>query len=642
MAPLSRPAILSLTALTLHFSVLSIVLHLSRTLPGRRYHASSAIFLTEAGKILVSFLLVLSTGELRPAVRERLKLRAMLRQQEEENREEERERERGERERREEEEWRREMSGNGGRGGGNGAAAGRRRSTEEKQGLLGAGGTEDGWTEATVVPMHRRTSSLTNSSASKEDSSSRTPLSPTSRTGPGSSLSINVPLANGNSTKPASAPSLALIPATPVPDPSPTRFPDQSALYPERPLDARFSSRYGEGESVLDDLGTGEWWRCLWAAVWGEGVWKLAVLAALFCFQGNAQYVASGNLSVPLFQLAYQLKIPATAMCSVILLNKALSRQQWASLFILTFGVGLVQLFSVTGGNTAEPPSPTPASGESSSSSSFDALSAHSEAPPNQMLGLAAVVAACMSSGFASVYFERILKVPSTTSSSSSSSASSSVSNSPDLSSPTLPSSIHQTQPSHPHPPLPDPDSILPSGKPSLWIRNIQLSIFGLAVGLPIVLWEIRGCLGALDYGYLDASADQGAAAAAAFATKQVREMVWWEKAHQVARAAGEGFFDGFNGITWVVIALQITGGLLSALVMQYADNLLKCFSTSLSILISVAASVVLFNFHITLGILSGSILVLGATFAYTSPSKDWRWRPSAHYSPLPQGLGTR
>lgn len=51
--------------------------------------------------------------------------------------------------------------------------------------------------------------------------------------------------------------------------------------------------------------------------MFGEGVWKLAILAALFCFQGNAQYVASGNLSVPIFQLAYQLKVRLDSALSV-------------------------------------------------------------------------------------------------------------------------------------------------------------------------------------------------------------------------------------------------------------------------------------------------------------------------------------
>jgi hypothetical protein len=34
--------------------------------------------------------------------------------------------------------------------------------------------------------------------------------------------------------------------------------------------------------------------------------------------------------------------------------------------------------------------------------------------------------------------------------------------------------------------------------------------------------------------------------------------------------------------------------------VMKYADNLLKCFATSLSILLSVVASVVLFDFNVS------------------------------------------
>ncbi|GAA6042392.1 hypothetical protein JCM8097_004494 [Rhodosporidiobolus ruineniae] len=610
MAPLSRAALLSLTALTLHYSVLSIVLHLSRTLPGRRYHASSAIFLTELGKILVSLLLVLWTGELRTAVRERLKLREVLRLRDEERAEEMREVERVRAAREDEERWIREIGVGRVERNGSGEGEGEKNGKEEA-----------GRSEATVVPMttvHRRTSSLAGSDSSA-------PLSPT-RTGPGSSLTINVPLANkpkSSSLAATGAPSLAIIPATPVPDPSPTRFPDQSALYPERPLETRSADHGAAG--VLDDLGSVEWWRCLWATVWGEGVWKLAVLAALFCFQGNAQYLASSHLSVPIFQLAYQLKIPATAMCSVILLNKALSRQQWASLFILTFGVGLVQLFSVTAATEPSDLEPPPPSSQPTERAALDALSPHSDAPPNQMLGLAAVIAACISSGFASTYFERILKVPSSSSSKSPSSP-----NPSHALSPTLPSTNQQ-------PPLPDPTTIVPLGQPSLWIRNIQLSIFGLGVGLPIVLWEMRGCLGAMDYGYLAASADQGVEAA-------MEAMGWWDRAKWVAATAGGNFFDGFNAITWVVIALQLTGGLLSALVMKHADNLLKCFSTSLSILISVAASVLLFNFRVSLGIFLGACLVIGATFVYTSPSKDWRWRPSfsgtangSNYSPIPQ-----
>ncbi|GAA5927500.1 hypothetical protein JCM1841_000942 [Sporobolomyces salmonicolor] len=616
MAPLTRPALLSLVALTLHYSVLSLVLHYSRTLPGPRYHASSAIFLTELGKILVSLALVLRTGELRGYVRERARIRAQCEvgRVMDEVREQEKERERR-KERAQEEEKGDAESDDGWVGIGMDEIA--REETLEL--LPNAKGKDkdlrdgDGWKENTVVPvtLHRRTSSQSLSSSKS--------TSPTSRTGPGPCLSINVSRAQSYAPS-TSAPTLALIPATPAPEPSPTRFPDPSSLYPERPLHDPWADR-----TVLDDLVDPEWWRTLRATVFGPGCWKLAVLAALFFFQGNAQYIASGNLSVPLFQLAYQLKIPATAMCSVILLNRALTRQQWMALFILTFGVGLVQLFSVL--SSATPPSPAlPATTAPSSprSSALEALSPHSTQPPNQALGLAAVVAACLSSGFASCYFERILKVP-LSAPPSSPLVPTSPSSSPLMTtasttatSPTLPST---TVPSLPPALLPALSSLTPP-KPSLWIRNIQLSFFGLLVGLPVVLWEMHGDLFP---GVLESEAeylDEGGG--------------WWTWTR--AGSVVGTFFDGFNAVTWVVVGLQLTGGLLSALVMQHADNLLKCFSTSLSILLSVAASVVLFQFQMSLGITLGALLVLGATFAYTAPSatqdvfqaRAWRARPRA------------
>ena len=56
-----------------------------------------------------------------------------------------------------------------------------------------------------------------------------------------------------------------------------------------------------------------------------------------------------------------------------------------------------------------------------------------------------------------------------------------------------------------------------------------------------------------------------------------------------------------------------------------YADTILKCFSTSVSILISVVASVFLFNFQLTPGVATGSGLVVFATYAYVAPT--WRFR---------------
>ena len=51
-----------------------------------------------------------------------------------------------------------------------------------------------------------------------------------------------------------------------------------------------------------------------------------------------------------LFFTRYQLKILSTAIMSVLILNKAISRQQWAALGILTAGVACVQISSMPSG----------------------------------------------------------------------------------------------------------------------------------------------------------------------------------------------------------------------------------------------------------------------------------------------------
>lgn len=51
-------------------------------------------------------------------------------------------------------------------------------------------------------------------------------------------------------------------------------------------------------------------------------------------------------LTVPLHlptKVTYQLKIPCTALCMVLMLNRSLSRLQWLSVCMLCGGVALVQ-----------------------------------------------------------------------------------------------------------------------------------------------------------------------------------------------------------------------------------------------------------------------------------------------------------
>ena len=69
-------------------------------------------------------------------------------------------------------------------------------------------------------------------------------------------------------------------------------------------------------------------------------------------------------------------------------------------------------------------------------------------------------------------------------------------------------------------------------------------------------------------------------------------------------------------------IACQSAGGLIVAVVVKYADNILKGFATSISIVISAIASVALFGSQIGTIFMFGTVLVLSATYMYSLPDK--------------------
>jgi len=72
-----------------------------------------------------------------------------------------------------------------------------------------------------------------------------------------------------------------------------------------------------------------------------------------------------------------------------------------------------------------------------------------------------------------------------------------------------------------------------------------------------------------------------------------------------------KGFFYGYNGVVWTAIAFQAIGGIVVALCVAYADNILKNFATSVSILISFVASVYFFDFEVTRNVYSSLRVLL-------------------------------
>ncbi|EER04422.1 hypothetical protein Pmar_PMAR028771 [Perkinsus marinus ATCC 50983] len=70
----------------------------------------------------------------------------------------------------------------------------------------------------------------------------------------------------------------------------------------------------------------------------------MCVPALCYAVQKNALYLAITHLQAAVFQITYQGKILTTALFSVMMLNKRLSRRQIFSLIVLLVGVSIVQL----------------------------------------------------------------------------------------------------------------------------------------------------------------------------------------------------------------------------------------------------------------------------------------------------------
>lgn len=193
-------------------------------------------------------------------------------------------------------------------------------------------------------------------------------------------------------------------------------------------------------------------------------------------------------------------------MFAVLILNKKLLRTQWSALVVLVVGVVLVQL--------------------PSSSQQEEPLG---NLEQNRLVGFLAAAGACVLSGFAGIYFEKILKGSDIT----------------------------------------------------VWMRNVQLSLLSIPFGFLTCFISDR------------------------------------------AKIQEDGFFFGYDYFIWYLIFLQAGGGLIVAMVVKYADNILKGFATSLAIIISCIVSVFIFGLILTFQFTIGAALVIVSIFlyGYTPPS---------------------
>ncbi|KAE9409635.1 nucleotide-sugar transporter [Gymnopus androsaceus JB14] len=126
-------------------------------------------------------------------------------------------------------------------------------------------------------------------------------------------------------------------------------------------------------------------------------------------------------------------------------------------------------------------------------------------------------------------------------------------------------------------------EMVLKNSQADLWVRNVQLSLFSL---LPCVAHIIFS--------------NSASHAPSTFSAS------WFSS-----------LFSNFGLWAWATVLVQVLGGLVTAMVIKYSDNILKGFATSLSIVISFLASVALFDFRMTWPFIIGSAVVLNATWMY-------------------------
>merc|ERR1711956_166932 len=68
----------------------------------------------------------------------------------------------------------------------------------------------------------------------------------------------------------------------------------------------------------------------------------------------------------------------------------------------------------------------------------------------------------------------------------------------------------------------------------------------------------------------------------------------------------------GFTATAWAVVVLNAIGGLLVALVIKYADNILRGFATAISTANSLVLSMWCFGLEVGGGFLLGTAMVIG------------------------------
>lgn len=87
-------------------------------------------------------------------------------------------------------------------------------------------------------------------------------------------------------------------------------------------------------------------------------------------------------------------------------------------------------------------------------------------------------------------------------------------------------------------------------------------------------------------------------------------------------------FFENYSIWAWIAVFLLAVGGLVIGMVLKYADNILKAFAGSASILFSTLISYFLFHTELTMNFVVGAILVMISVVLYSYGGRKIEYKP--------------
>jgi len=268
----------------------------------------------------------------------------------------------------------------------------------------------------------------------------------------------------------------------------------------------------------------------------------LAVPASAYNLQMSLEYVALANLDAAVFSVLVQTKLLFTATFAAVVLRTRLKYIQVISLVLLTSGVMLCNLSNAKGG-------------DSSSSTLWDT---------HTIKGITATLGIAVSSGFASVYTEKVIKATQRNAAMAGVAPQQQQSGGSNASANSMSTGV-----------------VVDSSQYGLAYTQVQLALMSL------ITIGVYACIN--DF-------------------KQIVEY---------------GLFYNFTMSAFASVLSSALGGLIVAAVLKYADSVLKGYATAVSVILTGVLSMLLFGSTLTLIYYMGIINVVTAVLLYNGRDMD-------------------